>query len=136
VLLILFAFIALLATDPFMALIGCLLLPGLTIMNRLYMRKVEEPARLAQERTGDVSAVAHESIDGALVVKTLGRENEEVARMSDRAGELRDQRVRMGRLRASFEPAFEVVPNLGVVVLIAIGSWRVSTGAITIGTLV
>jgi ATP-binding cassette subfamily B protein len=136
ILLILFAVVALVVTDPFLALIGCAILPGLTILNRYYTRKVEEPTRQAQERIGEVSSVAHESIDGALVVKTLGRERAEVERLARKAQALRDERVRFGQLRAAFEPAFEVLPNLGIVVLVAMGSWRVSTGAITVGTLV
>jgi ABC-type multidrug transport system fused ATPase/permease subunit len=136
VLLIVFALVALILTDLFMALIGIALLPGLTVLNRYYMAKVEGPARRAQERIGDVSAVAHESIDGALVVKSLGRERSEVERLAERAAQLRDERIRMGRLRAGFEPAFEALPNLGIVVLVGIGAWRVSTGDITEGTLV
>ncbi|MGH2572364.1 MAG: ABC transporter ATP-binding protein [Actinomycetota bacterium] len=136
VLLIIFAVVALVLTDPFLALIGCSILPALTILNRYYGRKVEAPARRAQERIGDVSSVAHESIDGALVVKTLGRERAEVERLAQKAEALRDERVRFGQIRAAFEPAFEVLPNVGIVVLIGIGSWRVSTDAISIGTLV
>src|SRR6185503_16224896 len=59
VLLIAFALVALILTDLFMALIGIALLPGLTVLNRYYMAKVEGPARRAQERIGDVSSVAH-----------------------------------------------------------------------------
>jgi ABC-type multidrug transport system fused ATPase/permease subunit len=136
VMLIVFALVALLVTDPFLAAIGIALLPGLTVLNRFYMKKVEGPARRAQERIGEVSAVAHESIDGALVVKTLGREHSEVSRMAERAGQLRDERIHMGNLRAAFEPAFEALPNLGIVILVGIGAWRVSTGAISEGTLV
>ena len=136
VLLIVFALVALIMTDAFMAIIGLALLPGLTVLNRYYMKRVEAPARRAQERIGDVSAVAHESIDGALVVKTLGREKSEVDRLAERAARLRDERIIMGTLRAAFEPAFEALPNLGIIVMIAIGAWRVSTGAITEGTLV
>jgi ATP-binding cassette subfamily B protein len=136
VLLVVFATIALLVTDLFLAVIGILVLPGLAVINRIYTAKVEDPATKAQERIGDVSAVAHESIDGALMVKTLGRERAEVERLRQRARALRDERVRMGRLRAAFEPAFEAIPGIGIIVLIAVGSWRVSTGAITIGTLV
>ncbi|TMK96751.1 MAG: ABC transporter ATP-binding protein, partial [Actinobacteria bacterium] len=80
ILLVLFATIALVLTDPFLALIGVTVLPGLAVVNRYYTRKVEEPATRAQERIGNVSSVAHESIDGALMVKTLGRERAEVAR--------------------------------------------------------
>jgi ABC-type multidrug transport system fused ATPase/permease subunit len=136
VLLVVFATIALLVTDLFLAVIGILVLPGLAVINRIYTAKVEDPATKAQERIGDVSAVAHESIDGALMVKTLGRERAEVERLRERATALRDERVRMGRLRAAFEPAFEAIPGIGIIVLIAMGSWRVSTGAITLGTLV
>ena len=136
VLLVVFATIALLLTDLFLAVIGILVLPGLAVINRYYTAKVEDPATKAQERIGDVSAVAHESIDGALMVKTLGRERAEVERLKQRALALRDERVRMGRLRAAFEPAFEAIPAIGIIVLIAVGSWRVSTGAISVGTLV
>jgi ATP-binding cassette, subfamily B, bacterial len=136
VLLVLFATIELLLTDWFLAAIGILVLPGLAVINRYYTAKVEDPATKAQERIGDVSSVAHESIDGALMVKTLGRERAEVGRLKERAMALRDERVRMGQLRAAFEPAFEAIPALGIILLIAVGSWRVSTGAITIGTLV
>ncbi len=88
VLLILFALISLIMTDAFLAIIGLALLPGLAILNRYYMQKVEAPAKRAQERIGDVSAVAHESIDGALVVKTIGRERSEVDRLAERAAKL------------------------------------------------
>src|SRR6266511_3834352 len=122
VLLVVFATIALLVTDLFLA-----------VINRYYTAKVEDPATKAQERIGDVSTVAHESIDGALMVKTLGRERAEVERLKERAMALRNERVRMGQLRAAFEPAFEAIPAIGIIVLIAVGSWRASTGAITVG---
>ncbi len=136
VLLIVFALVALIVTDPFMALIGLTLLPGLTFLNRYYMRRVEDPAKRTQERLGEVSAVAHESIDGAMVVKTLGRERAEVERLAEKADQVKKERIRMGYLRASFEPGFETVPSLGIVVMIAVGAWRVSTHAVTAGTLV
>src|SRR5919108_2094887 len=99
VLLILLAGIALVFTDPFLALIGLSVLPTLALLNRRYSSLVEQPAARAQERIGDVSTVAHESIDGALMVKTLGREQAEVARLRERAEALRDERIRVGRLR-------------------------------------
>lgn len=134
--LIVLAAVTLLLTDPFLAIIGMVVLPGLAFINRIYTRKVEDPATRAQQRIGDVSAVAHESFDGALVVKTLGREDAEVDRLRQRAEQLRDERIRMGRLRASFEPGFETIPAVGIVLILAVGAWRVSTGAISVGELV
>ena len=91
------ALIALLTTDPVLALVGLFVFPTLAIMNQIFARRMEEPTRLAQERIGEVSAVAHESIDGALVVKTLGREQAETQRLFERARALRDERVRSDR---------------------------------------
>jgi ABC-type multidrug transport system fused ATPase/permease subunit len=136
ILLIVFAAVSLVLTDPFLAVIGCSILPTLALMNRVYTAKVEGPATRVQERVGDVSSVAHESFDGALVVKTLGREDAEVTRLAACADELRDERIAVGRFRAAFEPGFDALPALGIIVLLAVGSWRISTGAITTGKLV
>lgn len=135
-LLILFAIVALVVTDPFLAIIGLTVLPVITYLNDRFGRRIEPPASRAQKSIGEVSAVAHESFDGALVVKTLGREAAEVARLEQKAEELRGHRVQFGSERAAFEPAFEAIPALGVVVLLALGAWRVSTGDITVGVLV
>jgi ABC-type multidrug transport system fused ATPase/permease subunit len=134
--LVLFALVSLILTDPFLTLIGLLLVPTLALMNRAFAKRMQGPAQRAQERIGDVSAVAHESVDGALVVKTLGRERAEVDRLHAKAEQLRAERVHAGLIRANFEPGLEALPALTVTVLIAVGSWRVSTGAVTIGTLV
>jgi len=131
-----FAMIALLLADPWLALVGGLLFPSLAVMNRSFAKKVEGPTERAQERIGEVSAVAHESIDGALVVKTLGREDAEAARLAERAEELRLERVAAGKVRATFEAGLDSLPALGSALLIAVGAWRVSVGAITPGQLV
>src|SRR5439155_13461539 len=132
----LFAGIELLLTDLFLAIIGISILPGLALLNRYYTRKVEGPAARTQDRVGDVSSVAHESIDGALVVKTLGREEAEVQRLAEQADALRRERVAVGRYRATFEPALDALPNIGVILVLLIGAWRVSTHSITVGQLV
>jgi ATP-binding cassette subfamily B protein len=130
------ATIQLFATDLYLALVAMLLFPTLALLNRSFAKRMEEPARLAQERTGEVSAVAHESIDGALVVKTLGRETAEVDRFSRKAEALRDERVRAGYIRAGFEAALDVLPTAGIAVLLVVGAWRVDAGAVTLGRLV
>jgi ABC-type multidrug transport system fused ATPase/permease subunit len=122
--------------DPLLMLVGLALFPALALLNRVYTKHVEVPAALTQARIGEVSTVAHESFEGALVVKTLGLETREVERLSAAAEELRSVRLRVGRLRAAFEPGLDALPNLGTIALLAIGAWRVSADAITIGELV
>ena len=135
-LLIVFSLIALFAIDPLLTLVGLVLFPAMFVLNRFYTRRVEQPARTVQERVGDVSAITHESFEGAMVVKTLGRQDAEVARLGDAADQLRVARVRVGALRALFEPTLDALPNLAIIALLAVGGWRVSTGAVSPGDLV
>ncbi len=128
--------LSLVLTDLYLAAIGFMLFPTLALMNRSFARRMETPARRAQQRIGEVSAVAHESIDGALIVKTLGREEAETERLAVKARALRDERTKAGYIRAGFEPALEALPALGTVLLLAVGAWRVSVGAVTLGNLV
>ena len=69
----------------------------------------------AQQLRAEVSEIAHESFDGAMVVKTLGREAEETEPVRrEGADELRDVNIRAGRIRAAFDPTLAALPNLGV----------------------
>ncbi|MCA1839660.1 MAG: ABC transporter ATP-binding protein/permease, partial [Actinobacteria bacterium] len=136
VLLVVLAAIALVLTDWFLAAIGFVILPTIAILNRVFGARIEPPAARAQQRIGDVSSVVHESVDGALVVKTLGVEAEEVHRLDRAAAALQHERTEFGKIRAGFEPLFDALPNLGIILLLAVGTWRVSTGAVTLGTLI
>ena len=90
----------------------------------------------AQGLRAEVSEIAHESFDGAMVVKTLGREVEETDRFRAKAHELRDVNVRAGRIRAVFDPTLASLPSLGVLVVLAVGVSRVSSGATEAGDVV
>ena len=136
ILLVAMALVSLFRTDVWLALIGVMLFPTLALMNRSFAKRMEEPARRAQEKIGDVSAVAHESIDGALVVKTLGREAAETERLRTQARGLRDERVKGGYVRATFEAGLDALPALATTLLLAVGATRVSTGAVSLGELI
>ena len=134
--LIVFSVIALVAVDPILALVGLVLFPTMALLNRYYTRRVERPAAAVQQHVGDVSSIAHESFDGALAVKSLGLEAHEVIRLAAAADHLRVERIEVGKLRAFFEPALDTLPSLGIVAILAVGSWRISTGAISPGDVV
>ena len=123
-------------TDPFLALVGLLMLPAIAIVNYLFQRKMRVVAASAQRIRAEVAEIAHESFDAALVVKTLGREDEEVGRFGERSDALRDRMVDVGRLRAAFDPLIESIPSLGILAILTVGAWRVDQGIITAGTLV
>ncbi len=136
IVLIVGSILSLAVVDPLFMLVGLALFPSLALFNHYYTRRVEEPAATTQAKLGEVSTVAHETFEGALVVKTLGLEQREVDRLSEAADGLRTARLVVGRLRATFEPGLDALPTLGTIALLALGAWRVSTGVISTGDLV
>jgi len=136
VVLVMISVVSLLLIHVVLAAVALLLFPILSVMNHYYTRKVHGPAAAAQQAVGEVSAIAHESLDGVLVVKALGREDAEVDRLRVAGTRLRDRRVEVGRLRASFEPAIDALPNIGIVALLGFGAWLVDEGSISVGDLV
>lgn len=134
--LVVFAMASLIAVDPLLAGVALVLFPSLAVLNRIYTDRVAVPVAEVQARVGDVSSVAHESFDGALVVKTLGLAEHEVDRMAHAADRLRATRVRVGRIRAAFEPGIDALPNLGIILLLLVGAWELDAGRIDPGQLV
>ncbi|NUR90708.1 MAG: ABC transporter ATP-binding protein [Nonomuraea sp.] len=130
------AAIAMLVTDPVLAVVGFLIFPAIAVLNLIYQRKLSPLATRAQQLRAEVSEIAHESFDGALVVKTLGREAEETDRFQRRAHELRDANIAVGRVRGLFDPLLEALPTIGVLAVLAVGALRLSTASIDSGELV
>ena len=122
--------------DVVMAIVGLLVFPAVVVANLLYQRYASPLMTRAQGLRAEVSEIAHESFDGAMVVKTLGREVEETDRFRAKAHELRDVNIRAGRIRAVFDPALASLPSLGVLVVLAVGVSRVSSGATSAGDVV
>ncbi|MCO5985476.1 ABC transporter ATP-binding protein/permease [Actinoallomurus spadix] len=136
VLMLVIAAIAILATDLVVAIVGFLVFPAIAGLNVIYQRRLAPVAAHAQRLRAGVSEVAHESFEGALVVKTLGREADETERFAAVAAELREANVAVGRLRGLFDPILEALPNLGVLAVLLVGSIRLRSGAMSPGDLV
>lgn len=134
--LVVFSLASLWSADPMFAVVAVLLFPALAWLSRYYTTRIHEPAALVQQKLGRVSAIAHESFDGVMVVKTLAREEPERVRFDEAARDLADERIGLARLTSIFEPLIIMLPNLGMVTLLIVGAARVESGGATIGDLV
>jgi len=131
-----FALGSMLLADPVLAVIGLLVFPAVMLVNVGYQRLLSPLETRALALRAELSGVAHESFDGALVVKTLGREEEETTRFARSARQLRDVNVSIGRYRGLFDPVLEGLPTLGILGVIVVGAARVDAGTISAGTVV
>ncbi len=130
------AVVAMLAADVVLTLVGLVVFPALFIINVYYQRWLSPKVAHAQSLRGAVSAVAHESFDGALVVKSLGRETDETERFKRVTEELRDANIEAGRIRSMFDPLLEALPSFGILLVIVLGVGRVASGAADPGDVV
>ena len=126
--------VAMFVTDWAMALVGLAVFPLVFTLNVVYSRRMSPRVTRVQALRADVSTIAHESFDGALVVKTMGREAEETARFAAKADELRDGLIKVGRIRGAFDPMIDALPNIGTLAVLVVGAWRMSTGAADLET--
>lgn len=136
VIMLVLASAALLATDWVLALVGFMVFPAVVVLNLYYSRFVAPRMRRVQRLRAAVADIAHESFDGALLVKAMGRDEHETARFSAAATRLRDALVTVGRARGVFDPLMDMLPNLGTIAVLGTGGYRLSTGAVTLGELV
>ncbi len=123
-------------TDLTLAVVGLLVFPVVIVVNVVYQRWQSPLMTRAQALRAELSEVAHESFDGALVVKSLGREVEETDRFALKARRLRETNVAAGRIRAAFDPLLEALPSLGVLAVLAVGVLRVERGLTDPGNVV
>jgi ABC-type multidrug transport system fused ATPase/permease subunit len=128
--------VALVLTDPLLAVVGLVVFPLVFAANVVYSQVMSPRMQRAQQLRAEVSEIAHESFDAGLVVKTLGREDVETERFAVRAEELRDSLVAVGRVRGLFDPMMEALPSLGTLAVLLIGAVRVADGATDAGELV
>ncbi|WP_241995233.1 ABC transporter ATP-binding protein [Kribbella antiqua] len=131
-----FATAAMFAADVWLAVVGCLVFPLVFVANVIFQRYLQPLATRAQQLRADVSEVAHESFDGALVVKTLGREAAETERFRTPTYALRDANIAVNKARGMFDPVIDGLPRLGVLAVLLVGVGRVRSGAADAGDVV
>ncbi|WP_231635197.1 ABC transporter ATP-binding protein [Luteipulveratus halotolerans] len=116
--------------DLWLALIGMLVFPALFLANLVFQARMSPRVTLAQQLRAEVSEVAHESIEAGLLVKAMGREEQETARFAEVTDRLRRAAIEVGRTRGTFDPVIEAIPTLGTLAVLAVGTARVGAGSI------
>ncbi|MFT4010864.1 MAG: ABC transporter ATP-binding protein [Nocardioidaceae bacterium] len=122
--------------DAVVGTLALIVFPLVLLVVTAYQRIQSPLMTRAQSLRAEVSEVAHESFEGALVVKALGRETEETERFAVKAHQLRDVNIRVGTIRAVFDPLVEALPGLTIMLVLAAGTYRVLHGQSNAGDIV
>jgi ABC-type multidrug transport system fused ATPase/permease subunit len=115
------------------SLIGLVLIVGINLRGSWLTYWLWEEV---QENRGKVSGLAHESFDGALTIKSLGREDYVADRFQRASDTLRDGLIEVNSLWRSYQAVVKALPQAVILVLLVVGVARIDSGALSTGDLV
>jgi ABC-type multidrug transport system fused ATPase/permease subunit len=120
-------------TSPPLALASFVLAPLMVWMSARYSRRSFPVLRDVQQRVADVTTQAEEAIVGVRVIKAFAQEDREVDRFRSRSEAVFHRQVDATRLQSTYQPLLDLVPQLGVAIVLFAGGLAVANGSLTIG---
>jgi ATP-binding cassette subfamily B protein len=126
----------LLALDVQLALITFVTFPVLAVASVVFRVASAGAYRLTREKIANITAYLQESLSGARVVRTFGREDQHIAAMTRLNDENREVNLRTVYLNASYFPAVELLSAIGSAVIILYGGYQFIEGRIELGVVV
>lgn len=122
--------------DPTLALMSLAVGPVLIGIAWRYSR-VSNPVLVdVQQKIGDVTAMAEESIAGIRVVKAFGQEGSRSTRFAHTAGTAFGRSMDAARIRAGYQPLMSFVPLVGLAIILLYGGVQTIDGEISLGEFV
>jgi ATP-binding cassette subfamily B protein len=128
--------VILFVTDWQLALLSLAFFPFLMLATVRFSRRLAPILKDVQQRIADVTATAEENVVGSRIVRIFAREDDELAKFSDRSYRVFEASVAAARTRAVYIPIIAFLPNLGVALLLYYGGRQYIQGDMRLGTLV
>ncbi len=130
--------VVMITIDARLTLLSIAVLPLFLLPTRRVARILRDIRRKAMEFNADLSSLITEtlSINGALLVKTFGRQNQESDRFRDINKKVRDIGVRRALVGRWFFMGLGISGAIGTALIYWAGGYLVMTDVLTIGTIV
>ena len=122
--------------DPYLSAILCFLIPFMAVIVANISKKSIPLFTKAQESADDMIRVVRENATGIRVIKALSRSDHEIERYDAVNEQLIHDEAHASITMAAVSPLINLLLNTGLVAVILVGAWRVSTGAMKPGAIV
>jgi ATP-binding cassette, subfamily B, multidrug efflux pump len=126
--------VALWVVDWRLALAAFAVIPLVVLASALFQRRVRGAYRDIRQRVARMTAFLNERLGGMRVVQLFGQETRERARFEGLNRSHLDAQLRSITIYALYFPVIEFLTTLALASLIVVGSDRVGSGALTVGT--
>ena len=128
--------IILVIIDPILAVLSLGALPVINIVAKRFGSRLFPSVMAIQRESAELASVVEESVAGVRVVKGFGAERVLRDRLRTEADDVYGASMEAARTRATYLPALELLPNVGLIAVLGFGGHRVMDGAITLGSFV
>jgi ATP-binding cassette subfamily B protein len=122
--------------DPVLTLLALGSLPFVNVLGKRFSTRLHPEVMGIQRESAEVASVVEETVSGVRVVKGFGAEPFQAARLRTEADDVYDVSMRAARVRARFMPALELLPNIGLILVLGYGGHQVIEGSLSLGSLV
>jgi ABC-type multidrug transport system fused ATPase/permease subunit len=121
--------------DPVLAWLALAVAPLLAITSRIFGKRLKKRAKLGREAQSRMLSFVHQTLRSIPLVKTFGTESRNSRSYRRLAGQAVELAQRGNLLGRTYGLVNGLITTLGVAVVLYVGSTRVLSGAITLGTL-
>src|SRR6266550_2489840 len=130
------SFIMMIRIDHTMALISLIALPIVAGLVKIFGQKIHLRFKAVQDYFGDISARVQENLAGVRVVRAFGQEQNEIATFKKMNRDYVERNRSLIRLTATFYPALHGVIGGMFGIVFFLGSRKMLSGAMNIGSFV
>ena len=128
--------VLLLMIDPMLTALALLMAPALVAVAWRSSKRTQPVLVEVQQRIGEVTQSAEESIVGIRVIKAFGQEASQSARFAFTARRAFDQSVSANRLQAFYLSLMGFLPTLGLAAVVILGGIQTIDGQLSLGEFV
>ena len=122
--------------DPVLTVLALGSLPLVNVFGRRFSQRLFPSMMQLQEESAQLASVVDESVQGVRVVKGFGAERVQEARLAVEADDVYDAAMSAARTRATYLPLIELLPNVGLILVLLYGGTMAIEGNLTVGELV
>ena len=122
--------------DPLLAVLSLAALPLINVVAKRFGSKLFPSVMGIQRESAELAAVVEEAVAGVRVVKGFGAEDVLRRRLRGTAEDVYRESMDASRIRATYLPALQLLPSVGLITVLGVGGHRVIDGEITLGAFV
>ncbi|MCP4265350.1 MAG: hypothetical protein GY777_07220 [Candidatus Brocadiaceae bacterium] len=110
--------------------------PFISLCTYNFGKRIRVIFRSLRQKTGDLNSLIQDNISGIRVIASFAKETEELERFKHKNYENYFLHVRILRLVHTLRPVVDLITEVGAVVVICLGGYKVMQGQLSFGTFV